>query len=169
MPMSVNDAGTWRTLTDVHVNDAGTWRRIQEVWVNDAGTWRMVHVGDVVAITSQTITDSQLDPTPAVVSYQLQSDGNVEATSGGFPSALGDWVTPTASAGAAYEARATIVSGSLTSGTAGSWLPLSSNRTWSLTRSVIGFSTTVLTIEIRRAADGVVLTTATITLEANVT
>lgn len=168
MPMSVNDAGTWRTLQDVYVNDAGTWRRIQEVWVNEAGTWRLVHVGDVVSIEDQTVAQTEFSPTPATVSYQLQGDGDVEATAGGSPFPLGTWITPTSSAGAAYEVRATIVSGSLTSGTTGTWQALNANRTWTLTRFSVGLSETILTIEIRRASDGAVLTSATITLQAQV-
>jgi hypothetical protein len=62
-----------------------------------------------------------------------------------------------------YEVRVTIVSGTLTSGTTGSWLSCGSDRNWSITSSV--GKTTVLTVEIRNAASLAVLDTATITLQ----
>lgn len=167
MPTSVNDAGTWRTLQDVYVNDAGTWRRIQEVWVNESGTWRLVHVGDVISIDNTPVSDSQISPTPAIVSYALLNTGVVQASSAGVPFDVGNWVTPTSSAGAAYEARATVISGS-PAGTFGTWQALNANRSWSLSRSAVGTSSASFTVEIRRASDGTVLDSATITLEAQV-
>lgn len=43
MPISVNDGGTWKELTEVHVNDGGSWKECTEVHVNDGGTWKEVH------------------------------------------------------------------------------------------------------------------------------
>lgn len=99
-----------------------------------------------------------------VASFALESDGDI-AVNG---SDVGDWLDPKASAPSLYEVRATIVSGSLTSGTAGSWLALSTTRTWTRTDPANDGITEicVLTIEIRYNG-GPVLATSTVTLEAS--
>ncbi len=167
----VNDSGTARRINEVWVNDAGTARRINEIWVNDSGTARLVFTGDVISIADVTAASSVASPTNATASYSLGNDGDIDRTAGtNTVSDQGDWISPrTGMAG--YEARATVTSGALTSGTEGTWLSLASTRTWSLTISGVapGSGSCVFTLEIRRALDGVVLDTATITLTAQVT
>jgi hypothetical protein len=99
--------------------------------------------------------------------YTLESDGDVvTATTGGGSVDAGDWIVPKASAPSDYEVRATLVSGTLSTGTTGSWLALSSNRSWTLQRVTVGAATQVtLTIEIRKGS-GAVLASATVTLDA---
>lgn len=63
--------------------------------------------------------------------------------------------------GADYEIRATLTSGSGISGTLGSWLALSTNRTW--TKTTNGIAT--LSIHIRDASTNVTVDTGTATLE----
>lgn len=67
-----------------------------------------------------------------------------------------------------YEVRATLDSGTLTSGTTGSWLACSTTRTWVRTRTANGTSSAQLTIEIRRVSDSVVVGTGVWTLDATV-
>lgn len=67
-----------------------------------------------------------------------------------------------------YEVRATLDSGSLTSGTTGSWLACSTTRTWVRQRTANGTSSAQLTIEIRRVSDSVVVGTGVWTLDATV-
>ena len=81
-------------------------------------------------------------------SYALESDGDIMAATTGAATDVGDWITPKASAPGAYEVRATLNSGTLATGTTGSWLALTSTRTW--TTAVSG--TANLTIEIRDGA-----------------
>lgn len=101
-------------------------------------------------------------------SYTLESDGDVVATTTLFGSSdQGDWIDPKAAAPGTYEARVTVTSGSLSSGTTGTWLALTSNRTWTVTRDTVGTSTCVFTVEIRKGS-GSTLASATITLEAEV-
>jgi hypothetical protein len=99
--------------------------------------------------------------------YTLESDGDVIiATTVDGSLDAGDWISPKASAPSDYEVRATLNSGTLTSGTTGSWLALSSNRSWTLTRVVVGVADQVdLTIEIRKGS-GAVLASASVTLDA---
>ena len=99
--------------------------------------------------------------------YTLESDGDVmTATTPGGSVDAGDWIDPKASAPSDYEARATLNAGTLTSGTTGSWLALTSNRSWTLTQVTVGVATQVdLTIEIRKGS-GATLASATVTLDA---
>jgi hypothetical protein len=101
-------------------------------------------------------------------SFTLESDGDIiSATTPGGSVDEGDWLNPKASAPSLYEVRATVTSGSLSSGTAGSWLALTSNRTWTRLDSSAGdgANVCVLTIEIRYNG-GAVLDTSTVTLTA---
>ena len=71
--------------------------------------------------------------------YTLESDGDVIiATTVDGSLDAGDWISPKASAPSDYEVQATLNAGTLTSGTTGSWLALTSNRSWTLTRVVVG-------------------------------
>lgn len=119
---------------------------------------------EAVSISNLTVSASG-SPTQTAT-YTLESDGDVITTTTDFGSFdQGDWITPKAAAPSDYQVRATVTSGDLSSGTAGSWLALTSNRSWSRSRATEGSDTCVLTIEIRKGT-GSVLATATITLYA---
>lgn len=80
----------------------------------------------------------------------------------------GSWVVPNTSA-ANWEVRATVLSGSTPTGSAtGSWLALTSDRTWTVTASVEGSTvTSTIQLEFRRASDlAVDANTPTFTLTA---
>lgn len=115
--------------------------------------------GYVVSISNVTVSDTGagLD-----AGYSLQNDGTIDLINSGGPSSGGNWVTPAATPAALFEVRATLNSGSLDAGTTGSWLALSTSRTWSTGAG----NTANLTIEIRRASDSTVLDSATIDLDA---
>lgn len=117
----------------------------------------------VVAISNTTV--SSASGTTATSTFQLEPDGDIGKYVNALYTDLGDWITPTGAAGNAYEAKMTTISGSLSSGTAGSWLALGTLRAWTRTSSS-GTQTYVGTLEIRRASDGTVLDSATITLQA---
>jgi len=113
------------------------------------------------------ITDFQAG-VDSEASLSVESDGDVVSltTSGGTID-VGDWIIPKAAAGANYEVRVTVNSGSLTSGTTGSWLSLGSTRSW--TAYVLSGGGTVsanITVEIRRAGVGSALASATLTISA---
>jgi hypothetical protein len=175
--VAVNDAGTWRTATEVHVNDAGTWRQITEIYVNDAGTWRLVFSGATVAIANATWTDQAATPANAGVDFSLESDGDITVAetddTGGVAVDQGDWLSPkTGMSG--FDVRCTVSSGALTSGATCdgvTWLNLGTTRTWSRNRvsDTPGTNSAVILLEIRRTSTGVTVDSATITLEAAVT
>lgn len=107
-------------------------------------------------------------PDAAFVRIVFESDGDI-ITEGALGTVdEGDWVSPKSAAPGSYEIRATLVDGDTPVGTLGSWLALTSNRTWSLTKPglVPGFRESVFTIEIRLGTT--VLDSTTVTLQAEV-
>ena len=121
--------------------------------------------GDQIALSGVAV--SSVGSGSQTATYTLESDGDVvRATTPLGSSDIGDWIDPKASAPSDYEVRATLNSGTLTSGTTGSWLALTSNRSWTLTQATVGAADQVdLTIEIRKGS-GATLASATVTLDA---
>ena len=125
--------------------------------------------GPRVEISDYAVSDITPSPTNASAGYELTSAGviNQVTVAGGGAGVIGQWIVPASAAGSNYEVRAQETSGTVSTGTVGSWLSLGTTRTWSRAQTVNGTSTCELLIEIRLAASGVVLAAATITLEAN--
>ena len=107
---------------------------------------------DSVSLQDDTIGTSS-------VTYSVNSNG----TSSG-----GNW-NSSASVGSSYEVKAVVASGQTPTGTIGSWLSLSSNRSWTLTDGTVNNvpANSTLTVSIRQAGSTTTLDTATITLQAN--
>lgn len=162
-----NDAGTRRQIIGIYVNDAGSARRIQEQWVNDAGTLRRVFLGDIIDIEITNASRSVASPSTATAIYSLLSTGDISTTLLGSGAAdRGDWISPKIGM-ASYECRATLLTGSLTSGTMGAWLSLSATRSWTLNAAPgAGALSATFTLEIRRVSDALVMDTATISISA---
>ena len=102
--------------------------------------------------------------------YFLLANGQVQGSTdfnGINPYFIENWVTPTSQA-ANYEALVTIVTGSLTGGTTGSWVALNSNRSWYVNQIGNGQKACTFTVQIRRVGTSTVLDTATITVTADV-
>lgn len=104
----------------------------------------------------------------------FKSNGVLEGNSGGpfdIVEINGEWwsLSPaiTSGVGASYEIRCTESVGTVSSGTTGSWLSLSTDRSWTRNSGGVGEQEVECLIEIRRASDGVVLDSATYTLNAN--
>ena len=120
----------------------------------------------VLLDASYSVFDLVANPATAGASFSLENVGDVSKTTSSGSTDLGDWVRPKGAAPGSYECRATLNSGVTPSGTLGSWLALTSTRTWGLVQSTIGSTTCVLTVEIRRGTT--VLATSTVTLNAEV-
>lgn len=122
------------------------------------------------SISNRTPTAESVDPANATAGYRLGSDGQAQETnvSGTYVDISGEWETG-GLPGSLYECRVTVTSGTLSSGTSGSWLSLGSTQTWTRTRSGIGSNAVTFTVEIRDANTLTVLDTATVTLTATVT
>lgn len=123
--------------------------------------------GVTVRITNQSIIDT--GGYPCLARYTLNASGAAERqtnTSGVSEIASNQWIVPRSAAGANYEARATVTSGTLTSGTTGTWLPLSTSRSWDVQTGAPGSIEATITVEIRFAPTAEVLTSASIYLYA---
>lgn len=127
------------------------------------GAYGATAVAAVVSITDQDIFEAGTGSVSAT--YSVANDGKVKNGAGAI---LETWLQGSGGVVANYEVRATLVSGTLTSGTTGSWLGCATTRTWTKTNGASNNSTVTaaLTIEIRRASDGIVLDSATVTLSA---
>lgn len=143
---NVNDAGTWRSLQSLNVNDAGTWRPLA-IWVNDSGTWRQILATVVVELGSNKALVDIGNNDAVTVSLNSSGAWTGTADSGAFTST---WVTP-GGAAAGYDVKATVLSGTITSGTTGSFLNLGTTRTWTNILGTVG----VMRLDIFTTADHV--------------
>lgn len=127
--------------------------------------------GLTVTLAGGSYTDSELDPGTAQCGIRLGTDGTATNTRSaiGNQAISGEWARPIdAGNGALYEARVTVTSGTLTAGTTGSWLALSSQRDWYVERSTLGSKACTFTLEIRRVSDSVVVASASYTITATI-
>lgn len=101
----------------------------------------------------------------AVAAYEISSDGKVRDWS---LTILESWLRGAGGTVSNYEARATLKSGTLSSGTTGTWANCSSSPNWVKQNSSRNGSTqtAVILVEIRDVATQTVQTSATITLSA---
>lgn len=154
----VLDGSTWRQSYEVWVNDGGTWRNIQEVYVNDGGTWRSVCCTRFL-LTDRLVVDTVGQFQQASASFSLNSNGTTT------PAVSNEW-RGSVGVSSQYEARATLTSGTCSTGTFNTWQNMGGNLTWTRTRTGAGTSECIFTLEIRIAATGEVRESASITLRA---
>lgn len=127
-----------------------------------------------VNLTTRTVTNVEITPVDSTAGYRLGTNGNLYLTDDAGTNILqlgAEWLRPLDDFAAdTYECFATVTAGTLTTGTAGSWIALSSNRDWTKTRTsdAVGVDTVVFTLEIRLIGSTNTLATATITLTAEV-
>lgn len=90
-------------------------------------------------------------PYSATATLTLNSDGT--NTRSATPSVTSNTVgaawaaSPYAGIGSAVWVRCTVTSGALSSGTTGTWLSLSAGQSWDVTRTSLGTSTAVITLD----------------------
>ncbi len=123
-----------------------------------------------ITLDDITVNDVATSPANATITVTFKSDGNIEKTAGVVVTDIGDWLSPQLNM-SAYSIRATALSGTVTSGTVGSWLSLGSDRSWNKTRSdnLAGSDVATVTIDIALTADtSIILDTCTLSLTATV-
>lgn len=127
----------------------------------------MASGGVVVDLTSPvTITHSSGGILASATGYRVAADGFVyRAASSVSPSytQFEQWISAPALAGD-YEVRVTATGDTPTGSALGTWLALSSTRSWELIASPGGTLTATLTVEIRDTATATVRDTATVTM-----
>lgn len=121
----------------------------------------------VISVTDQTVQDATGGGSSANTEYRVAADGKVYSRTGsGSYTEIETWCTPTGEA-SNYEVLVTVTTGSLSSGTAGSWLALTSDRAWTRTAASGSNQLCIFTVALRRVGTGTTLDTAAITLEAD--
>ncbi len=129
--------------------------------------WSLSYLGSdgaaTVNLNAETISDEQVNPADALAQIEFDTAGTVNG-----PSSPYAWLTNGTASN--YEVKATITAGTFSTGTSGSWLALSSARSWTVARTSLGSKSCTATFEIRAIADpSTILDTASITLTATVT
>lgn len=165
MTLSVGVGGAWKSVTGWAVGVSGVWKTVAQGWVGVGGAWKQFYAAlSLPGTLNVTVVAS---PGPANAAITFAADGTYTSTDG---TTNGNWFAPTTGGvGSGYEIRWTVVSGTLTTGTTGTWQSLSSPITYGRNRVALGFVTAVGTVEIRDASTLAVLATSTATLEAEVT
>lgn len=157
MPAARWNGSSYTDLATAKRWDGSAWVDITRGRRWDGAAW--VDVLPRVQISPRTLADPNTD---GFIAYELLASGVAQRVSGslGTLTYAGEWRVRGASAD--YEVRATLNSGSLDAGSSatGSWLALTSSRSWF--RDFDGNAD--LTIEIRDAASLVVLASANVTL-----
>lgn len=122
-------------------------------------------------LSNQTITifNGPSPPqTECLAAYELNSDGNVNKYANGTPTDIGDWLNPK-SGMSGFECMATLNSGTLFSGTTGSWLDMVNSHSWAVrdTTKTGGAVTAGLTIQVREKANHSNSASCSVSLSAN--
>jgi hypothetical protein len=163
--------GTWRKATEVHRRDSGgTWRKAKEIWRRDTGgTWRKIFSGESFNLTFGNASNIRLSPTDANAFITLKTDGTSDQSAPltGGTIANGLWWSDTTPP--TVHVRATVTSGSVTSGTVGSYISIGSggsNATWTRNRTTIGTNTCTILFEFSLDGGSTVATSKSITLTA---
>lgn len=120
-------------------------------------------VPDVVDFTDDNVIASGSGAQSA--GYRIDADGFVYQVVNGVSTILYQWVIPSTASGN-YEVFATVTSGSVSSGTTGSWVATSTSPLWTRARPTPGISIVDLSMQVRAVGSGTVLDTWTVTLEA---
>ena len=126
-----------------------------------------------VTLSGRSVTPTATDPADSEAGFRLGTDGKIyrRLTFGGAYNEIvsAEWLDPKDAALAdQYEALATVTAGTLTTGTSGSWIALTSDRDWTKTQTSVGTSTVTFTLDIRQAPGGPTLASASITLTPTV-
>jgi hypothetical protein len=106
------------------------------------------------AITATSVVVSDINFGFSEVGVTFTNTGIEFTTIRGSNTVITTWVTPAGDA-TNWEIRATLDGGNTPNGTLGSWLSLTTSRTWDFSRSALGVSECFLTFEFRRVGGSV--------------
>lgn len=120
----------------------------------------------VVNFTTTSVARSTFS-VPSTAEYQIRNTGFVWIDDTGTLVSYEQWVTPTFAANN-YEVFATLSSGALSSGTTGSWLALSSDRSWRCSQIGTGVRAATLAMQVRQIGTTTVLDTWNVDIVAQV-
>lgn len=117
----------------------------------------------VISFTDDNV--SAVGNTAQSAGYRIDTDGFVYQVVNGVSTALYQWASPS-TIGGNYEVFATVTAGTLSFGTAGSWVATSGSPLWTRARPTSGISIVDLSMQVRAVGSATILDTWTVTLEA---
>lgn len=158
------DGGFIRDIEEMFYQDGATQRKIVEAWYQDGANLRKIWPPALVFLTATSANAFQISPATATASLSVSNTGFVVRTLNGSPSNQYTWCL--VGVPADYDVRATHTSGTVPSGTFGSWLNCGTTRTWSISRGSIGSSTGSFLVELSEAGLATPIASATFTLTA---
>jgi len=120
-------------------------------------------VPDVVDFTDVNVFAS--GPSGQSAGYRIDVNGFDYQVVNGVDTLLSQWVSPTSSSGD-YEVLASLISGTVSFGTIGSWVATSTSPLWTRARPTPGTSIVELAMEVRAIGSTTTLDFWTVTLEA---
>jgi len=135
--------------------------QVNKIFLGTDIVWQL----PTVNITDQSINVTR-SSAPSTAGYRLNSSGIAESLSNLAYTTLETWLL--SGAASDYEVRVTLSSGTLSSGTTGTWQNLGTSRSWTVVDSTFDavFAEAEIVVEIRDATTLMILDTATITLQA---
>lgn len=157
--ISVKSGGSYRTPSHVWIRSGGTWRDCSSVWVRSGGVWRQVFSrGTFTVVANSGTADANGNNPTGTTTARLvfRSTGAItrDMTAGIGDNSTGStaWLSAVGTGnGAGFYVRASVLSGSPSTGTTGVWQSLASDVTFTLT-SNSGVSTCSLSVDF--ATDG---------------
>ena len=162
-------SGTWRNITDIYTRVSGSWRSVAVGYVRVSGNWQIFFYNPTIDLGGGLSNFSSNTSGTVNSGFRFNTNGTYDAynPTGTTLNTAGNWADPAVGdVGDDYEIRVTATSGSLDTGTTGTWLGLNLNRTFAISQSTPGSKTFTGTLSIRRASDGTVMETVSINLSA---
>jgi hypothetical protein len=153
---TIGTSGGNKLVTQPTIGTSGGDKDATQAWVGTSGGNKLTFP-DFTFVSSGPYVDEATAPATASVTISFRDTGDIYLTTANSGSgSLGSWVTPAGAAPGDYELFATLNSGTLFSGTTGSWLALTSDRDYTVERPTNGFTSANLTFQIRTISSLVV-------------
>jgi hypothetical protein len=144
----VKVSSAWKALTNCYIKKSSAWKEVQNIYIKKSNVWKLAWENVVILLSGTTgspnlAPSTQTDPVNAEAGWRLLRDGSLQRTiTGTYSDFSTEWATPESTTiGDGYWVRATKISGVDPTGTNsgfGTWLQLSSTRTWSHLQTTIG-------------------------------
>ena len=160
------DGGFLRTPDYLYYQDGASTRTIVEAWYQDGANLRKVWPPDLVFLTNASAKATRPEPGTATATLSVSNIGAVVRTINGSGTSLYTWLI--VGAASDYDVRATHISGTVPTGTFGSWLNCGTTRSWSLSQGSLGTTTGSFTVELSQAGLATPIASATFTLTASI-
>lgn len=170
MTAHVGVGGAWQEISKIHIGVSGAWQEVQAAWIGVGGAWQKFYQNLRAALAGGSYSHTAASPANATSGVKVDSDGYIYRLNGATYVQQTQWLL--GGTAAEFECRWTNTSGSLSSGSAGTWQTCGSDQGFNITYTSDspGNNSCTGTLEIRMAASpNTVLASASYTINAIVT